>query len=73
MRKCADNVAIGYGALDKNTTGIESVAIGIDAGGANTTGRITASRPSCSSNTTGNTGIGYRALRDTTTGATIRQ
>ncbi len=66
------NVGIGYGAMDVNTSGAGNVAIGKDAMGANTSGalNVAVGRNALSKNTSGvfNTAIGPDVMLDNTTG-----
>jgi len=72
LASVSTNTAVGNGALQANTTGINNTAVGKDALDSNTTGSsntatgVTALRD----NTTGtnNTATGVNALRDNTTG-----
>jgi len=67
------NTAVGYQALNTNTTGTESVAFGYQALNANTTGsnNTAVGYTALATNNTGgtNTAVGYQALNLNTTGS----
>jgi hypothetical protein len=69
----AFNVAVGFQALDANTTGNTLVAVGHNSLGANTTGELNTAvgQGSLQTNTTGNgnTAVGVAALSSNTTAA----
>jgi len=68
----ASNTAIGNGALNANTSGLQNVAVGQNAFNANTTGQggVAIGSGALQSNTTGNnnTAVGINSLLFTTTG-----
>jgi hypothetical protein len=67
------NTALGDGALESNTTGIDNTAVGVDALESNTTGssNTAVGVDALQINTTGddNTALGSAALSDNTTGS----
>jgi trimeric autotransporter adhesin len=68
----ANNTAVGYAALDANTTASNNVAVGLNALGANTTGiqNVAVGYNALDANTTAdnNTAVGASALGANTTG-----